>query len=57
MERTLVNNVDFTGLTYGNNKNVGVATVKIEGMGNYMGAASGSFIINPKKTSFYFPKC
>lgn len=51
MERTLVNNVDFTGLTYGNNKNVGVATVKIEGKGNYIGAASGSFIINPKKTS------
>ena len=44
---TLTNGKDYT-LSYTNNVNVGTATVKIIGKGNYVGTTSRTFKINPK---------
>lgn len=41
---------DFT-VAYKNNKNVGKATVTIQGKGNYTGTLTKTFRINPKGTS------
>ena len=48
--KTLRSGTDY-GLTYSNNKNVGLATVKITGKGNYTGTISKTFKINPKGTT------
>ena len=46
--RTLTNGTDYT-VSYSNNKNVGTATVKITGKGNYSGSLSAKFDIVPAK--------
>ena len=46
--RTLTNGTDYT-VSYSNNKNVGKATVKITGKGNYSGSLSAKFDIVPAK--------
>ena len=46
---SLKNNTDYE-ITYKNNKNVGTATVTISLKGNYTGAITKSFKINPKGT-------
>ena len=46
--RSLTNGTDYT-VSYSNNKNVGKATVKITGKGNYSGALSAKFDIVPAK--------
>ena len=46
--RTLTSGTDYT-VSYSNNKNVGKATVKITGKGNYSGSLSAKFDIVPAK--------
>ena len=46
--RSLTNGTDYT-VSYSNNKNVGKATVKITGKGNYSGSLSAKFDIVPAK--------
>ena len=46
--RSLTNGTDYT-VSYSNNKNVGKATVKITGKGNYSGSLSAKFNIVPAK--------
>ncbi len=46
--KALTLNRDYT-VEYTNNLNVGTASVKIKGIGNYYGTYSTSFIIKPKK--------
>ena len=46
--RTLTSGTDYT-VSYSNNKNVGKATVKIIGKGNYSGSLSAKFDIVPAK--------
>ena len=46
--KTLKSGTDYT-VSYSNNKNVGTATVKIVGKGNYTGTISKTFKINPAK--------
>ena len=46
--RTLTNGTDYT-VSYSNNKNVGKATVKITGKGNYSGSLNAKFDIVPAK--------
>ena len=46
--RTLTSGTDYT-VSYSNNKNVGKATVKITGKGNYSGSLSAKFGIVPAK--------
>jgi|GEM_PF-6718947 len=48
--KTLKENVDYT-LKYSNNKNVGTATVTINGTGNYKGTTSTTFKITKKSTT------
>ncbi|MDR0222821.1 MAG: cellulase family glycosylhydrolase [Oscillospiraceae bacterium] len=48
--KTLKSGTDYT-LSYGNNKNIGKASVKITGKGNYTGTASKTFNIVPAKTT------
>lgn len=43
--QTLVAGTDFTVTSYANNLYAGEATVSVEGMGNWTGAASGTFVI------------
>ncbi|GAB6394415.1 MAG: hypothetical protein MdMp024_0727 [Bacteroidales bacterium] len=43
--RTLTPNVDYVVVGYSNNKNIGTATVTIEGIGGYNGTASKTFVI------------
>lgn len=50
-ERVLVPGRDYT-LTYSNNKNVGTATITVNGIGNYTGVQKDTFKILPKKTKF-----
>lgn len=47
---TLVEGKDYN-ITYTNNINVGTATVTIEGIGNYSGTITKSFVINAQDTS------
>ena len=47
-EKALTAGVDYTAV-YGNNVNIGTATVTITGIGDYTGTASGTFTILPKK--------
>ena len=49
-DKTLRYGTDYT-VSYKNNKSVGTATVIITGKGNYIGTATATFKINPKKTS------
>lgn len=44
--RTLVENEDYT-VSYSNNKEIGVATATVTGLGAFSGSVSESFIINP----------
>ena len=46
--RSLTNGTDYT-VSYSNNKNVGKATVKITGKGNYSGSLNAKFDIVPAK--------
>ncbi len=46
--RTLTSDTDYT-VSYSNNKNVGKATVKITGKGNYSGSLNAKFDIVPAK--------
>ena len=46
--KTLKSGTDYT-VSYSNNKNVGTATVKIVGKGNYTGTIAKTFKINPAK--------
>lgn len=46
----LEKNIDYT-VSYSNNKNVGTATIKITGTGDYIGTKSTTFMIVPKITS------
>lgn len=48
--KTLKNGTDYT-ISYSNNKNIGTATVKIVGKGDYAGTIERSFKINPVKLS------
>lgn len=48
----LVENVDYK-VTYSNNKNVGLATARITGIGNYDGYYDINFKIVPKKTTSF----
>ena len=48
--QTLEQNVDYS-VSYSNNKNVGIGTIKITGKGNYNGTKSITFKIVPKTTS------
>ena len=48
--KTLKNGTDYK-ITYTNNKSVGKATVKIEGINAYSGTISKTFKINPKATT------
>ena len=49
-DRKLVNGTDYS-VTYSNNREVGTATVKIKGMGDYTGTITRKFKISPKGTS------
>ena len=49
---TLKNGVDYT-VQYKNNKNIGTATVKITGKGNYRGSVSKTFAIKAGKGKIY----
>lgn len=49
-KKTLKNGTDF-GLSYKNNKNVGVATITITGKGAYKGTIKRTFKILPKNTT------
>ena len=46
----LVENTDYT-VTYLNNKNTGTASANIQGIGNYSGTVTFTFMIKPGKTS------
>ena len=48
--KTLKKGTDYT-VAYSNNINVGKATIKITGKGNYTGTATKTFKINPRGTS------
>lgn len=48
--KTLVLNKDYT-VTYSNNKDIGTAEIRIEGIGNYTGKKTVTFKIIPKKVS------
>ena len=48
--KTLKNGTDYT-VSYSNNKNIGTATVKIVGKGNYAGTIKKTFKISPVKMS------
>ncbi len=48
--KTLTNGTDYT-VSYSNNINVGTATVKITGVGNYTGTATKSFTVSAKSIS------
>ena len=48
--RVLKEGTDYT-VSWSNNKNIGVATVKITGINNYTGSRTGTFKIVPKGTS------
>lgn len=48
--KTLKKGTDYTA-AYKNNKNCGKATVTVNGMNDYDGSASGSFIIKPKRSA------
>ena len=50
--RTLVKDTDYT-IQYGNNINIGVATVTITGINNYKGTASATFNISYIATFYY----
>ena len=47
-QKILKENEDYT-VSYSNNISIGTAKVTIEGIGNYKGSASTTFIINPRK--------
>lgn len=49
-QTTLKKNVDYN-VTYKNNKNVGVGTIKISGIGQYTGTKEKTFTITPTKPS------
>ena len=49
-DKTLEKGTDYT-VSYRNNKNVGIAVVNIEGIGDYSGAAEATFKIKPKGTT------
>ena len=49
-KKTLKEGVDYT-VKFTNNKNVGVATVKFTGKGNYTGTVKRTFVIKPKATT------
>ena len=49
VETTLTKGTDYT-VTYSSNTNVGKATVKITGTGNYKGTVKKTFKIYPKST-------
>lgn len=50
--RTLIAGTEYT-VTYRNNKNIGTATVTINGIGNYTGSLSKNFTIQAKKGSTF----
>ena len=51
-EKTLKKDVDYT-LSYENNTNAGMATIKVTGIGNYSGEYTSQFTINPKNANFF----
>ena len=50
--KTLSPNTEYT-VTYRNNKNIGTATVTVNGIGNYTGTISKNFTIQAKKGSTF----
>ena len=54
IRKTLVANTDFT-YSYTNNINTGTATVTVNGIGNYSGTASKTFIINKADSTLTKP--
>lgn len=53
--QTLIQGTDYT-LTYSNNKNIGTASVKINGINNYVGSKTISFKILPKNMANFKAK-
>ena len=49
-EKALIAGRDYQ-VSYSNNKNVGMATITVKGIGNYTGTETDTFRILPKKTS------